>query len=367
MPWVDVAEHNPWLSSEDEGASTYTAPTIKEEPRGVVVLEIPSSSPSPIPKGQDVQVVPELPGTHLPAPIAAPNDRAASSHSSPSNSHTNTPRPTTPAGPSVVNGGEGPYNEKGRYGTPSHAHTSQSFAVRNSSSPVAAVSELKRHSSSESLSPAPTEDGGIDDDDDDDDDDDKDGTELKSHVRDPPCFLCVVKTMRGKDSVCYGPAIINHERRTCVNCKKCRRRCDPSPELVLQSFQAWKAERSGTVASERAMKTLKATCAAYRNLQQLVKVGMVPNSTVETLLSGGDPFLPEVPSRAEFTALMRRVKSLEASLQRQNVLRGHSGARTKKAGRRKPDEVKKDEKDPELPDHEDEESYDEETEDEWLP
>lgn len=97
---------------------------------------------------------------------------------------------------------------------------------------------------------------------------------------------------------------------------------------------------------------------------------------METLLSGGDLYpeidegssLPEVPSRAEFTALKRRVKSVEASLQCQNILRRHPEPRKRRAGRGNSDQVKKDDKGSELPDSEDEESYDEgETEDEWLP
>lgn len=68
MPWVDVAEQNPWLTSEDEDASTSSespvlcvssglvvvdkAPTVKKEPCSVVVLEIPSASPSPILKAE---------------------------------------------------------------------------------------------------------------------------------------------------------------------------------------------------------------------------------------------------------------------------------------------------------------------------
>ncbi|KAK1779404.1 hypothetical protein QBC45DRAFT_432625 [Copromyces sp. CBS 386.78] len=167
-----------------------------------------------------------------------------------------------------------------------------------SSEAGAAISEIKRQSSSESLSAAPTEDSGIDDDDD-------DGiaspnlsarlqAELKGAVRDPPYFLCVTNsTLRGKgDSLCYHPAVIGKHGRS----------------------------------------------------------------------------LPEVPSRAGFTALMRPVKSLEASLQRQNVLRRHSEPRKRSAGRRNSDEVQEDEKNPGRPHYEDEESYDEETdEDEWLP
>lgn len=100
--------------------------------------------------------------------------------------------------------------------------------------------------------------------------------------------------------------------------------------------------------------------------------------TVETLLSGRDPYpvpevdnsLPGVPSRAEFTALMRRVNTREKSLQRQNVLRGNSAVRKGRSGRRNSGEVKEDDEDPELPDYEDEESYDEGQSngaDEWLP
>ncbi|KAK3490514.1 uncharacterized protein B0T23DRAFT_163570 [Neurospora hispaniola] len=377
MPWVDVAEQNPWLSSDDEGTPVLcvssgpvvvnTAPTIKEEPRGVVVLEIASSSsfsssPSPSLKAEDNEGqddIPELPVTGpLPAPIAVPDGRSTSSHPSPSNSHINTP--------AVVNGGEGSYKEEVHHGSPSTAHA----AVHNSSASVAAASEVKRRTSSESLSPAPTEDADIDD--------DEDGAELKGPVRDPPCFLCVTKvTLRGKgDSVCHHPAIIRHGRWACVGCRKYGKRCESSPDLVVQAWKAWKAEPRATVAAERALKALRTICAACRNLRQLVKMGMIPSATVETLLSGGDLYpeidegssLPGVPSRAEFTALKRRVKSVEASLQRQNVLRRHPEPRKRRAGRGNSDQVKKDDKGPELPDSEDEESYEEEeTEDEWLP
>lgn len=97
---------------------------------------------------------------------------------------------------------------------------------------------------------------------------------------------------------------------------------------------------------------------------------------METLLSGGDLYpeideggsLPGVPSRAEFTALKRRVKSVEASLQRQHILRRHPEPRKRRAERGNLDQVKQDDKGSELPDSEEEESFDEaETEDEWLP
>lgn len=102
------------------------------------------------------------------------------------------------------------------------------------------------------------------------------------------------------------------------------------------------------------------------------------SSTVDTLLSGRDPYpvpevdnsLPGVPSRAEFTALVRRFNSLEASLQRQNVLHGNSGARKRRSRGRNSGEVKEDDEDPKLRDYEDEESYDEgqsDGADEWLP
>ncbi|EGO56791.1 hypothetical protein NEUTE1DRAFT_123243, partial [Neurospora tetrasperma FGSC 2508] len=309
MPWVDVAEQNPWLSSDDEGTPVLcvssgpvlvdTAPTIKEEHRGVVVLEIPSSSsssPSPSLKGEDNEGqddIPELPVTGpLPAPIAGPDGRSTSSHPSPSNSHINTPKPTTPIAPSVVNGGEGSYKEEVHHGSPSTAHA----AFHNS---PAAASETKRRTSSESLSPAPTEDADIDDDEDD--------AELKGPVRDPPCFLCVTKvTLRGKgDSVCHHPANIRHGRWACVGCRKYGKRCESSPDLVVQAWKAWKAEPRATVAAERALKALRTICAACRNLRQLVKMGMIPSATVETLLSGGDLYpeidegssLPGVPSR----------------------------------------------------------------------
>ncbi|EAA33903.3 hypothetical protein GE21DRAFT_3016 [Neurospora crassa] len=299
MPWVDVAEQNPWLSSDDEGTPVLcvssgpvvvdTAPTIKEEHRGLVVLEIPpsssSSSPSPSLKGEDNEGqddIPKLPVTgSLPAPIAVPDGRSTSSHPSPSNSHINTPEPTTPIAPSAVDSGEGSYKEEVHHKSPSTAHA----AVHHSSASVAAASETKRRTSSESLSPVPTENAYIDD--------DEDGAELKGPVRNPPCFLCVTKvTLRDKgDSV-----------------------CDLYPEIDEGSS------------------------------------------------------LPEVSSRAEFTALKRRVKSVEASLRRQAILRRHSEPRKRRAGRGNSDQVKKDDKGPELPDSEDEESYEkEETEDEWLP
>ncbi|KAK3392612.1 hypothetical protein B0T20DRAFT_456069 [Sordaria brevicollis] len=348
MPWIHEAEQNPWLSSSSEDEAfppvhpkldAGSEPTIKEESRDTVVLEISSSSPSPHPNGKDNE---------------GQKDGQGAAHSSPSRPQFKSPGSGISGGPSVVNGGGSSY----AYGTRSHAHTSQSFVVRNSSSPAAAaVARLKRRSSSASLSPAPTEDSSVDDDnDEDEEDDDNDGAEVMSHVRDPPCFQCLNMIMRGKDWKCYGPARMTHERRTCINCRKARRRCRPAPELVVQ-----------------AMKTLKHTCAAYRNLQELVKIGMVPDSAVETLLSGGDPYETGVPSRGEFAALMRRVKSLEASVQLQKVLRGRAGARTKPAGRRKPDEAEKDEKDPELPDNGDyEQTCDEDEgrsdgEDEWLP
>ena len=184
MPWVDVAEQNPWASSEDEASESPLlissgpvvvdkAPTIKKEPPSVVVLEILSSSPSPILKGEDNEGqhdVPELPGTHLTAPVTVPGGRAMSSHPSPSNSDTQTARPTAPTGPSLVNGEGAPCKEESHHETPSHAHTTQAFTVRNSSSPVA-VSDTKRHSSSESLSPALTEDVDIDDEEEEDEDD----------------------------------------------------------------------------------------------------------------------------------------------------------------------------------------------------
>lgn len=62
---------------------------------------------------------------------------------------------------------------------------------------------------------------------------------------------------------------------------------------------------------------------------------------------------------------MKRVKFLEAGLQRQNVLRGQSGARKRRSRRHKPDG-----EDAELLDCEDEESYEEpasDGKDEWLP
>lgn len=173
MPWLDVAEQNPWASSEDEGDSTSsespvlassgpvvvnTAPTIKKEPHSVVVLEIPSSSPSPILEAEDndgQDAIPELLGTHLPAPIAVPDSRATSC------------RPTALAGPFVVNGEKGPFKEESHHGIPSTAPT----PVDNRSESVVVVPKTKRHSSSESLSPALTEDDCIDDEDDEDDED----------------------------------------------------------------------------------------------------------------------------------------------------------------------------------------------------
>ncbi|KAK3487037.1 hypothetical protein B0T13DRAFT_491868 [Neurospora crassa] len=348
MPWANMAEQNPWSSSDDEGTPVLcvssgpvvvdTAPTVKEEHRGVVVLEIPpssssSSSPSPSLKGEDNEGQDDIPNT--------------SSHPSPSSSQINTPKPTTPIAPSAVDSGEGSYKEEVHHGSPSAAHA----AVHHSSASVAAAaSETKRRTSSESLSPVPTENADIDD--------DEDGAELKGPVRDPPCFLCVTKvTLRGKGDS-YG------------------KRCESSPDLVVQAWKAWKAEPRATVAAERALKALRTICAACRNLRQLVKMGMIPSATVETLLSGGDLYpeidegssLPEVPSRAEFTALKRRVKSVEASLQRQTILRRHPEPRKRRAGRGNSDQVKKDDKGSELSEPEDSESYDEEeTEDEWLP
>ena len=81
---------------------------------------------------------------------------------------------------------------------------------------------------------------------------------------------------------------------------------------------------------------------------------MIPTPEIEE----EDTPLPEVPSRAEFTALIKRMRSLEASLQRRSVLRGQSGARKRRSKRHKPvEDFKANEEDPELPDYnEDEES-----------
>lgn len=195
MPWVDVDEENPWVSSGDEGETTSsespvllssgpvvvdTAPTIKKEPPSVVILEIPSSSPSPILKGEKDEaqdVVPELTG---PSPTAAvPDGRFTSSRLSPPNADTHTPKPAAFAAPSVTNDDGGACKEeRSRQGTPSAAHT----PVGNRSAFVAAVSKIKRHSSSQSLSPVPTEEDGIDDDNDEEDDDDDDGVSLSLHA-----------------------------------------------------------------------------------------------------------------------------------------------------------------------------------------
>lgn len=181
MPRVNEAEQNPWLSStsEDEDFPPVhpklgVGSSDDQESCDAVVLEISSPSPSSHPKGKDKE---------------GRKDGRGTSHSSPLRSHSNTPRPHNSGVPSVVNGGESSY----AYGTRSHAHISQSFAVRDSPSPVAAVSRLKRRSSSESLSPALTEEGGNDE------DEDEDGTERKGPVRGPPCFhvsvqqLCVIR------------------------------------------------------------------------------------------------------------------------------------------------------------------------------
>lgn len=76
--------------------------------------------------------------------------------------------------------------------------------------------------------------------------------------------------------MCHHSAVIRkHGRWACVGCRSHGKRCEPSPDPVVQAWKTWKAERRGTAAAERALKLVRHIVAACRNLRQLVKLGMM--------------------------------------------------------------------------------------------